>query len=221
MQIPGALIFPNTALFPQARKLPIAQNLKFQIEDAPFNFFKYQAGYGAGGAAGLKDGNCPVVFEDVKYIFTVDAYDNIEGIANNGVITMIPKPERTRLSFDFKDAANQPSLGAVNMEFRHDQSGPVTSAAEGKLWYLGPEDPSIPLAAGTVMPKEVPTFEHVFHSVSKDDSVGNRFLKISATDRSGHKRNIAIYFKVSEVTNELRVLEEKIKRELKQQKDKM
>lgn len=221
MQIPGALIFPNTALFPIARKMPIAQNLKFQIEDAPYNFFKYQAGYGAGAAAGLKDGNCPVVFEDVKYIFTVDAYDNIEGIANNGVVTMIPKPERTRLSFEFKDTASQPQLGAVNMEFRQGQSGPVTSAAEGKLWYLGPEDPSIPLAAGTVMLKEVPTFEHVFHSVSKDDSVGSRYFKITAADRCGHKRNIAIHFKVSEVTNELRVLEEKIKRELKQQRDKM
>ena len=221
MQIPGALIFPNTALFPIERKLPIAQNLKFQIEDAPYNFFKYQAGYGVGAVAGLKDGNCPVVFEDIKYIFTVDAYDNIEGIANNGVVTMIPKPERTRLSFEFKDTASQPQLGAVNMEFRQGQSGPVTSAAEGKLWYLGPEDPSIPLAAGTVMLKEVPTFEHVFHSVSKDDSVGSRSLKITAADRCGHKRNIAIYFKVNEVTNELRVLEEKIKRELKQQRDKM
>ncbi len=221
MQVPGALIFPNTALFPLERKMPIAQNLKFQIEDAPYNFFKYQAGYGVGAAAGLKDGNCPVVFEDVKYIFTVNAYDNIEGIANNGVVTIMPKPERTRLSFEFKDTASQPQLGAVNMEFRQGQSGPVTSAAEGKLWYLGPEDPSIPLAAGTAMLKEVPTFEHVFHSVSKDDSVGSRSLKITAADRCGHKRNIAIHFKVSEVTNELRVLEEKIKRELKQQRDKM
>ena len=221
MKIPGALIFPNTALFPQSRKLPIAQNLQFQIEDASFSFFKYQAGYGSNIAAGFINGNCPVIFEDVKYIFTVNAYDNIEGIANNGVVTLIPKPERVRLSFEFKDTASQPPLGAVNMEFRHDQSGPVTSAAEGKLWYLGPEDPSIPLTPGAAMPKEVPTFEHVFHSVSKDNSIGERYLKITATDRSGHQRNLAIYFKVSEVTNELRVLEEKIKRELKQQRDKM
>ncbi|HOT77815.1 MAG TPA: hypothetical protein PK467_18655, partial [Candidatus Wallbacteria bacterium] len=92
-------------------------------------------------------------------------------------------------------------------------------ANEGKMWYLGPDDPSIPLAAGVDMPKEVPTLEHVFHSVSADNSIGNRYLKVTATDRCGHKRNIAIHFKVNEVTNELRVLEEQIKRELKQQRD--
>jgi len=218
-QIPGALIFPNSVLFPAAKKIPIAQNLKFQIEDSSYNFFKYQAGFGAAGVGGLKDGGCAVVFEDVKYIFTVDAFDNIEGLANNGVVTMIPRPERTKVSFELKDDT-APTLAAVNMEFRDGQSAAVTSANEGKLWYLGPEDPSIPTPAGTPIPKEVPTFEHVFHSVSADNSVGNRYMKIAATDRCGHKRHLAIHFKVSEVTNELRVLEEKIKRELKAQKDK-
>lgn len=218
-QIPGALIFPNSVLFPAAKKTPIAENLKFQIEDSSYNFFKYQAGFGAGGVGGLKDGGCAVVFEDVKYIFTVDAFDNIEGLANNGVVTMIPRPERTKVSFELKDDT-APALAAVNMEFRDGQSAAVTSANEGKLWYLGPEDPSIPTPAGAPIPKEVPTFEHVFHSVSADNSVGNRYMKIAATDRCGHKRHLAIHFKVSEVTNELRVLEEKIKRELKAQKDK-
>ncbi len=215
IKIPGALIFPNTVLFPAVRKQPIADNLKYQIEDAAYNFFKYHAGYGINGPGGLKSGNCPVIFEDVKYIFTVNAYDNIEGVANNGVVTLIPRPERTKVSFEMKDTSAQPPIGPLSLEFQHGQSGPVNSAAEGKLWYLGPEDPSIPLAAGASMAKEVPTFEYVFHSVSSDNSVGDRYLKIAATDRCGHKRHIAIYFKVSEVTNELRVLEEKIKREFK------
>jgi hypothetical protein len=156
---------------------------------------------------------------DNIYIFTVDAFDNIEGLANNGVVTMIPRPERTKVSFELKDDT-APTLAAVNMEFRDGQSAAVTSANEGKLWYLGPEDPSIPTPAGVPIPKEVPTFEHVFHSVSADNSVGNRYMRIAATDRCGHKRHLAVHFKVSEVTNELRVLEEKIKRELKAQKDK-
>ncbi|HPG58461.1 MAG TPA: hypothetical protein PKW98_11660, partial [Candidatus Wallbacteria bacterium] len=114
MQIPATLIFPSSSLFPAARKAPIADNLKYQIEDAGYDFFKYHAGFGSLAPSGLKDGNCPVVFEDVKYIFTVDAYDNIEGIANNGVISMIPKPERTKVSFELKDTESQPALSAIN-----------------------------------------------------------------------------------------------------------
>ncbi|HOT77642.1 MAG TPA: hypothetical protein PK467_17785, partial [Candidatus Wallbacteria bacterium] len=110
MQIPAALIFPSSSLFPADRKAPIAGNLKYQVEDAGYDFFKYHAGFGSSAPSGLKDGNCPVVFEDVKYIFTVDAYDNIEGIANNGVISAIPKPERTKVSFELKDTESQPAL---------------------------------------------------------------------------------------------------------------
>jgi len=199
--------FPATSLFTAAKKQKVVANLDHQCEKSD-KWFDYEAG------AGVKsqNGNCPVVFEDVKYIFTVDAADNIEAVVNSGARTDIPKVERTLVTFDFQDRKDI-NISSAKMEFVPGQRVPKNAAGGAVHWYLGPEDPSIPVADPTMLPMEVPTFEYVFHSVSKADDV--RRMKLDVEDCVGHHREINIKFKISEVTNELRILEEKVKRELK------
>ncbi len=200
--------YPQTTLFPAAKKQKIIDTLDHQCEKSNM-WFNYEAGDGVK----RQNGNCPVVFEDVKYIFTVDASDNIEALVNSGARTDIPKVERAVLTFNFQDK-NDNNISSTKMEFVPGQRAPKSSAGGAVHWYLGPEDPSIPVADPTMLPMEVPTFEYVFHSVSKAGDI--RRMNINVEDCVGHRRELNINFKVNEVTNELRILEEKVKRELKQ-----
>jgi len=200
--------YPNTTLFPAAKKQKVIDTLVHQCEKSNM-WFNYDAGDGVK----RQNGNCPVVFEDVKYIFTVDASDNIEALVNSGARTDIPKVERAVLTFNFQDKGDN-NISSTKMEFVPGQRTPKSSAGGAVHWYLGPEDPSIPVADPTMLPMEVPTFEYVFHSVSKGGDI--RRMNIIAEDLVGHRRELNVNFKISEVTNELRILEEKVKRELKQ-----
>jgi len=216
---PGSVFpyFPPTTFYSPSRANAVNGNLANQIEDKNCNKFKFMAGFGAG-----QPGNCPVVFEDVKYLFTVDADDNIDTLSNSGVMQRIPtKLDKLKFSFQFNDKYSNPDRNmAAEEEITFDQSSGLAMGASEytKMWYLGPIDPSIPLAPGASMAKEVPVFEHIFHNVTPAQyGVSNPdpgcSLKISVMDCSGHWRHMTVYFKVKEVSNELRVLEEKVKRD--------
>lgn len=214
---PGFPFFPPSSFYSASRQNDVKANLANQIEDVNTNRFKYFAGFGSG-----LPGNCPVVFEDVKYLFTIDADDNIDTISRGGTIVRIPsKLQKLKFSFQFNDRYSEPDRAMAAMEeIDFDEtSGLVRNASQyAKPWYLGPIDPSVPLAPGAAMPKDVPTFEHVFHNVTPAQYGASNpdpgcSLKVSVMDCSGHWRHSIVFFKIKEVSNELRVLEEKVKRD--------
>jgi len=200
--------------FYQAERKPfVIKSIKNQVDFS--DEFKYKAGFGNNNP-----GTCPVVFEDVKYLFTVDIDDNIEFISHNGFSGPLGKLDKTDIKFAFNDKGSgnmTPEVGAMyDLEF-----DPKTGLAKTNspsdvraMWYLGPEDPAVPMDKNDPEFKKIPTFEHIFHAVSNNNGApsDDYSLKFEAVDKAGHHRKLNIYFQIKEVTNELRVLEEKYRK---------
>lgn len=143
------------------------------------------------------------LYEDRKYVFIADVDDNVEFLCNNLVLTPVPKLERTRFYYRFREPSERIDMGGEDE---------VARGGGTWKWYISTADPN-DMVAGTGS-RDCYAFEHVFHQkIAGADPADACFLELRAVDTAGHERRLSLTIRIGDVKSEFRSFDEKIERE--------